>query len=48
MPGVTWVVVPDEHRLAELLQLNNTARVIVDSDGHDLLGVADRLRRRPS
>ena len=48
MPGVTWVVVPDEHRLADLLQLNNTARVLVDSDGHDLVGVAERLRRRPS
>ncbi len=48
MPGVVWVVVPDEHRLASLLQLNNTARVIVDSDGHDLVGVAERLRRRPS
>lgn len=48
MPGVVWVVVPDEHRLADLLQLNNAARVIVDSDGHDLVGVAARLRRRPS
>lgn len=48
MPGVTWVVVPDEHRLADLLQLNNTARVLVDSEGHDLVGVAERLRRRPS
>ncbi len=48
MPGVMWVVVPDEHRIGDLLQLNNAARVIVDADGHDLVGVADRLRRRPS
>lgn len=48
MPGVVWVVVPDEHRLGDLLQLNNVARVLVDSEGHDLLGVAARLRRRPS
>lgn len=48
MPGVVWVVVPDEHRLGDLLQLGNAARVIVDSEGHDLIGVASRLRRRPS
>lgn len=48
MPGVSWVVVPDEHGLGSLLQLNNAARVIVDSDGHDLVGVAERLRRKPS
>ncbi|MBA3459390.1 MAG: hypothetical protein H0T46_05480 [Deltaproteobacteria bacterium] len=48
MPGVHWVVVPDEHGLGALLQLNNAARVIVDSDGHDLVGVAARLRRAPS
>lgn len=48
MPGVVWVVVPDEHRLGDLLQLNNAARVVVDSEGHDLVGVAARLRRRPS
>jgi hypothetical protein len=48
MPGVHWVVVPDEHGLGNLLQLNNAARVIVDADGHDLVGVADRLRRAPS
>lgn len=48
LPGVHWVVVPDEHGLGNLLQLNNSARVIVDSDGHDLVGVADRLRRAPS
>ena len=48
MPGVSWIVVPDEHGLGGLLQLNNAARVIVDSDGHDLVGVAERLRRAPS
>lgn len=48
MPGVHWVVVPDEHGLGDLLQLNNTARAIVDADGHDLVGVAGRLRRAPS
>ena len=48
MPGVAWAVVPDEHGLGALLQLNNTARVLVDADGHDLVGVADRLRRAPS
>ena len=48
MPGVHWVVVPDEHRLGDLMQLNNEARVIVDADGHDLVGVAGRLRRAPS
>ncbi|MBL0216760.1 MAG: hypothetical protein IPQ07_23125 [Myxococcales bacterium] len=48
LPGVNWVAVPDEHGLGNLLQLNNTARVIVDSEGHDLVGVAERLRRAPS
>jgi hypothetical protein len=48
MPGVYWVIVADEHRLGDLLQLNNEARVIVDADGHDLVGVAERLRRAPS
>ncbi|MBL9012583.1 MAG: hypothetical protein JNL83_00310 [Myxococcales bacterium] len=47
-PGVHWVLVPDEHGLGDLLQLNNAARVLVDSDGHDLAGVASRLRRAPS
>jgi hypothetical protein len=41
-PGVRWVAVEDEHRLGELLQLNNAARVLVDDTGHDLLGVAAR------
>ena len=44
VPGVHWVLVPDEHRLADLLQLDNAARVLVDSDGHDLAGIAARLR----
>ena len=48
VPGVHWVLVPDEHGLGQLLQLNNTARVLVDSDGHDLAGIASRLRRAPS
>jgi hypothetical protein len=45
-PGVTWVAVEDEHRLADVLQLNNTARVLVDSTGHDLLGVVARMGKR--
>lgn len=40
VPGVRWVAVEDEHRLGELLQLNNEARVLVDAAGHDLVGVA--------
>lgn len=44
-PGVTWALVEDEHRLADLLQLNNTARVLLDSTGHDLVGVVGRLPR---
>jgi hypothetical protein len=38
-PGVRWVAVEDEHLLADLLQLNNRARVLVDERGHDLIGV---------
>ncbi len=45
-PGVRWVAVEDEHRLAEILQLNNAARVLVDSTGHDLLGVIARIGTR--
>lgn len=48
VPGVHWVLVPDEHGLGDLLQLNNAARVLVDSDGHDLAGIASRVRRAPS
>lgn len=42
-PGVRWVAVDDEHGLGALLQLNNTARVLVDDRGHDLMGVAARV-----
>ncbi len=42
-PGITWYAVADEHQLGALLQLNNAARVIVDGNGHDLLGVLERL-----
>lgn len=44
-PGVTWFLVEDEHRLGDILQLNNTARVIVDEAGNDLVGVLGRLPR---
>ncbi|MGN6109324.1 MAG: hypothetical protein ACTHU0_29725 [Kofleriaceae bacterium] len=43
--GVTWYAVEDEHRLADLLQLDNRARVVVDGAGHDLVGVIGRLPR---
>jgi hypothetical protein len=42
-PGVTWYAVEDEHRLADILSLNNEARVLVDDTGHDLMGVLGRL-----
>lgn len=42
----TWYAVDDEHRLADLLQLNNAARVLVDENGQHLTGILDRLRRR--
>lgn len=44
-PGITWFAVEDEHRLADVLQLNNDARVLVDATGHDLVGVLGRLPR---
>lgn len=44
--GARWFVVEDEHGLGELLQLENRARVIVDDQGHDLVGVMQRLRSR--
>lgn len=47
-PGVRWVAVEDQHRLGELLQLNNEARVLVDETGHDLMGVMGRLPRASS
>jgi hypothetical protein len=46
--GVRWVAVEDEHRLGDVLQLNNEARVIVDERGHDLMGVMSRLPRPAS
>jgi hypothetical protein len=42
-PGVTWVAIEDEHRIGELLQLGNEARVLVDDRGHHLIGVLGRL-----
>ncbi len=47
-PGVTWFAVEDEHRLADILQLNNDARVLVDETGHDLMGAIGRLPRAPN
>ena len=47
-PGIRWVAIEDQHRLGELLQLNNEARVIVDESGHDLMGVLARLPRAVS
>ena len=44
-PGVRWVAVEDEHRLGELLQLGNEARVLVDGEGHDLAGFVARRNR---
>jgi hypothetical protein len=43
----TWWIVDDRDGLAELLQLNNAARVIVDGAGAHLLGVRAR-RGAPS
>jgi hypothetical protein len=43
--GVTWVAVEDEHRLGEVLQLGNAARVLVDESGRDLIGILGRLPR---
>lgn len=42
-PGVTWMAVEDEHRVADILQLNNSARVLVDLVGNNLVGVLGRL-----
>jgi hypothetical protein len=47
-PNVTWFAVEDEHRLADILQLNNEARVLVDGTGHDLVGVLGRLPPPPN
>ena len=43
-PGETWWVVDDRDGLAELLQLNNPARVLVDGRGAHLAGVRQRLQ----
>lgn len=42
-PNTTWYLVDDEFMLADLLQLNNRAVVLVDGEGKDLMGVAARL-----
>jgi hypothetical protein len=39
------MAVEDEHRVADILQLNNAARVLVDLDGRSLMGVLGRLPR---
>lgn len=47
-PGVRWFVVEDEHRIGDLLQLDNEVRVLVDGTGHDLVGInPSRPRSRP-
>jgi hypothetical protein len=40
----SWYAVADEHGLADLLGLDNDARVLVDDHGHHLAGVLARLR----
>lgn len=45
-PSITWYVVEDRDGLAELLQLNNEARILVDDRGQHLTGVLARLRAR--
>lgn len=42
-PTETWWVVDDRDVLADLLQLNNGARVVLDGRGQHLVGVAARL-----
>lgn len=42
-PTTTWYVVDDRDDLANLLQLNNAARVLVDDHGRHLLGVLARI-----
>jgi hypothetical protein len=47
-PDVQWFVVEDEHRIGDLLQLDNEVRVLVDGAGHDLVGISrSRPRSRP-
>jgi hypothetical protein len=42
--SMSWNIVDDEHGLAALLALNNSAKVLVDDDGDHLVGIAARLR----
>ncbi|HUQ08006.1 MAG TPA: hypothetical protein VM261_36170 [Kofleriaceae bacterium] len=42
--GTTWYAVDDEHGLADILGLNNAARILVDDRGRHLVGVLGRLR----
>lgn len=42
-PTTSWYVVDDRDGLADLLQLNNRARVVVDDRGHHLVGAIARL-----
>jgi hypothetical protein len=42
--GTTWYAVDDEHGLADILGLNNRARILVDDRGRHLVGVLGRLR----
>lgn len=44
--STTWYAVDDRDGLADLLQLNNEARVLVDDRGQHLTGVLARLRAR--
>ncbi|MBZ0237227.1 MAG: hypothetical protein K8M05_33170 [Deltaproteobacteria bacterium] len=43
-PGTTWYAIDDEHGLADILGLNNAARVLVDERGRHLVGVLARLQ----
>jgi hypothetical protein len=42
--GTTWYAVDDDFGLADILGLNNAARVLVDDRGRHLVGVLARLR----
>ena len=44
--STTWYAVDDRDGLADLLQLNNEARILVDDRGQHLTGVLARLRAR--
>lgn len=45
-PAEAWWVVPDVEGLADLLQLNNAARMILDGRGRHLVGTAARWAAR--